>query len=191
VKGEYCATFRRFAEMAKKKINLYRPLSGRLMCSSGRHAMTLTFQSRRASEADLPSVAQLFDGYRQFYGQPADYPLAEAFLRDRFAKNDSAVFLATEPQSGEGLGFVQLYPSFSSVAAQRIWILNDLFVVPAARRRGVGRALLETARDFAVSTGAKRLVLSTATTNAEACALYESSGYKEEDVFLVYKLELQ
>ena len=104
--------------------------------------MTLTFQIRRASEADLRSAAALFDGYRQFYGQPADYALAEAFLRDRFVNNDSAVLLAVEPQSSEGLGFVQLYPSFSSVAVQRIWILNDLFVAPAARRRGVGRSFV-------------------------------------------------
>jgi GNAT superfamily N-acetyltransferase len=135
-------------------------------------------------------VAELFDAYRQFYGQPADYPLAEAFLRDRFASNDSAVFLAADAQSGDGVGFVQLYPSFSSVAARRIWILNDLFVAPAARHRGVGRALLDAARVHAASTGAKRLVLSTATANREARALYESFGFKQEDVFLVYKLEL-
>ena len=83
-----------------------------------------TFQVRRASGADLRTVAELFDGYRQFYGQPADLPLAEAFLRDRFTHNDSAVFLALDHHSGDGLGFVQLYPSFSSVAARRIWILN-------------------------------------------------------------------
>jgi len=152
--------------------------------------MTRTFQVRRASEADLPSAAALFDGYRQFYAQRADYALADAFLRERFANKDSALFLAIEPQSGEGLGFVQLYPSFSSVAARRLWILNDLFVDPAARRRGVGRALLETAREFAASTGAVRLVLSTSATNRVARALYESFGYKKDDVFLVYKLEL-
>jgi GNAT superfamily N-acetyltransferase len=151
----------------------------------------LTFQIRRASEADLRTVAELFDGYRQFYGQPADYPLADAFLRDRFTHNDSAVFLAVEAPSGAGLGFVQLYPSFLSVAARRIWILNDLFVAPAARRGGVGRALLAAARDFAVSTGARRLVLATAVTNREARALYESCGYKQEDVFVTYKLELE
>jgi ribosomal protein S18 acetylase RimI-like enzyme len=148
------------------------------------------FQVRRASAADLRIAAELFDGYRQFYGQPADYPLAEAFLRDRLANNDSVIFLAVDPESGAGLGFVQLYPSFSSVAARRLWILNDLFVAPAARRRGVGRALLDAARDHGVATGAKRLVLSTAASNREARALYESYGYKQEDVFLAYKLEL-
>ena len=148
-------------------------------------------QIHRASVVDLRTVSELFDGYRQFYGQPADYALAEAFVRDRFANNDSVVFLAIDSQSGDGLGFVQLYPSFSSVAARRIWILNDLFVAPAARQRGVGRALLDAARDHGLATGAKRLVLSTASTNSAARALYESYGYKQEDVFLVYKLELQ
>jgi GNAT superfamily N-acetyltransferase len=149
-----------------------------------------SFQIRQAAETDLGLVTQLFDAYRQFYGQLSDYALAEAFLRDRFANRDSRLLLAIDAQSGEGMGFVQLYPSFSSVAARRIWILNDLFVAPGARRKGVGRALMEAARDFAVSTDAKRVVLSTAATNAEARALYESCGYTEDDVFLVYKLEL-
>lgn len=150
----------------------------------------MTFQIRRASEADLRTVAELFDGYRQFYGQTADFPLAETFMRDRFTHKDAVVFLAIDPHSGAGLGFVQLYPSFSSVAARRIWILNDLFVAPPARRSGAGRALMEAARDFAASTGARRLVLSTAHTNREARALYESCGYNEDKVFVVYRLEL-
>ena len=152
--------------------------------------MRFTIQIRRATGADLCSAAELFDAYRQFYGQPPDYSLAESFLRERFEHNDSVLILANDVQSGNGLGFVQLYPSFSSVAARRIWILNDLFVAPSARRRGVGRALLDAARDFAASTGAKRLVLSTAATNHEARALYEAYGYKKEDVFVTYKLEL-
>lgn len=150
----------------------------------------MTFQVRRASGADLRTAAALFDGYRQFYGRPADYPLAEAFLHERFTNDDSVVFLAIDSRSGAGLGFVQLYPSFSSIAARRVWILNDLFVAPKARRRGIGRALLNAARDHGVFTGAKRLILSTAATNREARALYVSCGYKQEEVFLTYELEL-
>ena len=40
---------------------------------------------------------------------------------------------------GTGVGFVQLYPTFTSIGAKRAWVLNDLFVVPEARRRGVRR----------------------------------------------------
>lgn len=150
----------------------------------------MTYEVRRATAADLGTVAELFDRYRQYYGQPPNRALAEAFIRDRLTLNDSAIFLALDADSAQGLGFVQLYPSFSSVAARRIWILNDLFVVSAARRRGIGRALLNAARGHGASTGARRLVLSTAITNREARSLYESYGYEQDDVFLVYKLEL-
>ena len=148
-------------------------------------------QVRRATIADLGTVAALFDAYRQFYQQPADYALAEAFIRERLTNNDSVVFLAIDPQANAGLGFTQLYPSFSSVSVRRIWILNDLFVAPAARRSGVARALLDAARDHATATGAKRLVLSTARANREARKLYESYGYKQDEAYLVYELDMQ
>lgn len=150
----------------------------------------LNMQIHRASLSDLRIVAELFDDYRQFYGQPADHSLAESFLRERFTNHESVIFLAANSLSGDGLGFVQLYPSFSSVSARRIWILNDLFVAPAARQRGIGRALLDAARDHAISTGAKRLVLSTAKTNHAARTLYESYGYMPDDTFQEFTLEL-
>ncbi len=152
--------------------------------------LVVEFQVRRASSSDLHEVAELFDSYRQFYKQSADSSLAEGFIRDRLTKSDSVIFLATDSQTGTSYGFIQLYPAFSSVAARPIWILNDLFVAAAARRKGVGRALLEAAREFAIATSAKRLVLSTAADNIEARALYESCGYKQELVFVSYTLDL-
>lgn len=152
--------------------------------------MTSALVIRRASEADLPIAAGLFDEYRQFYGQSSDYQLAAAFLHERFANGDSVVFLGIDPQTGGGLGFAQLYPSFSSIAARRIWILNDLFVARPARRRGVGRALLDAARGHAMATGAVHLVLETAATNREAQSLYESYGFKRDNKYWVYELDL-
>jgi ribosomal protein S18 acetylase RimI-like enzyme len=147
-------------------------------------------QIRRALSEDLDLVAPLFDAYRQFYGKPSDLSLAEAFLRERIERNESVVFLAFDSDAGEAFGFVQLYPSFSSVSARRIWILNDLFVIPAARKRGVGRALLTAAAEHGRSTGAVRLVLSTATDNRTAQSLYEAYGFRRDEQFLTYQLEL-
>lgn len=152
--------------------------------------MSSSLEVRRATLADLPLVAPLFDAYRQFYGQPSNFALAESFLRDRLSNNESVIFVAIDRADGGAVGFTQLYPSFTSVGCRRIWILNDLFVAGTARRRGVGRALLQKARDFAVATGARRLVLSTAVTNSQARALYESFGYVLDNEFLTYKLEL-
>ena len=54
------------------------------------------------------------------------------------------------------MGFVQLYPLFSSTARRprRLWLLNDLYVAPEARQGGVGRALMRRARRLAEETGA-------------------------------------
>src|SRR6266446_5967500 len=108
-------------------------------------SLVTAFIVRRADSGkrDIDLIAPLFDSYRQFYDEPADAELAAAFIRDRLQAKESVIFLAEESDEGtrEALGFVQLYPSFSSVAACRIWVLNDLFVAPEARGRGVGRAL--------------------------------------------------
>jgi GNAT superfamily N-acetyltransferase len=152
--------------------------------------LTLEYAIRRATLGDLRIAAELFDAYRQFYGQPPDNAIATTFLLERLTLNDSVVYLALGEPQGKGLGFVQLYPSFSSVAARRIWILNDLFVAPEARRHGVGRALLDEARDHAAATGAKRLVLSTGVANRAAQALYEQYGYVQDSEFSTYKFEL-
>jgi GNAT superfamily N-acetyltransferase len=139
-----------------------------------------------ATPDHLDQVAPLFDAYRVFYEQPSDLAASRAFIADRLARGDSHIFLARD--AGEALGFTQLYASLSSVSMRKIWILNDLFVAPAGRRRGVGRLLLRAARDFAASTGAARLELSTQKTNRAAQALYESEGWQREEEFFRYQL---
>jgi GNAT superfamily N-acetyltransferase len=141
----------------------------------------------RAGSNELEDLVPLFDGYRQFYGQRSDPGAARAFLRDRLDRDESVIYVAyTEPR--EAAGFTQLYPSFSSVSLKPLWVLNDLFVRSDIRRGGVGRALLERARQHAVETGAKGLILNTAVTNKAAQTLYESCGWTREDEFLQYNL---
>ena len=142
----------------------------------------------RARPAERDVVAGLFDQYRVFYAQPSDIAAAQVFIGARLLAEDSAIFLARRRGSGQGLGFVQLYPSFSSVSMRKIWILNDLYVAPEARRIGVGRLLMDRARDFARATGALRLELATARSNAAAQALYRERGYVEDEVFLRFSL---
>ena len=149
----------------------------------------MTITVRQATIHDLDLIAPLFDGYRQFYGQPADLGLAQRFLRDRFQQRESVVLLAVD-EEGEGVGFVQLYPLFSSVRAARSYLLNDLFVAPTARRRGVAAALMHEAVDFARAVGAVAMSLSTAHTNESAQRLYESLGWKRDEEFREYSFAL-
>ncbi|MGD0932773.1 MAG: GNAT family N-acetyltransferase, partial [Candidatus Korobacteraceae bacterium] len=90
-----------------------------------------------ATPADVGEVAPLFDAYRQFYHKSPDLEAARRFLFARLSKGESVLFVARH--DGQLVGFVQLYPVFSSVALMRQWILNDLYVIPAARKLGVGR----------------------------------------------------
>src|SRR6185437_4610324 len=139
-----------------------------------------------ATADDLGAVAQLFDAYRVFYRQSSDVAAARTFIRERFARRDSVIFLARV--GGEPAGFVQLYPSLSSVSMRPIWILNDLFVAPKARGAGVGRRLMDRARECASASGALRLELTTERTNTTAQALYDACGYARDDVFYKYIL---
>ncbi|MGH8214537.1 MAG: GNAT family N-acetyltransferase [Rhodanobacteraceae bacterium] len=144
----------------------------------------------RSTPADQDALSRLFDAYRVFYRQPSDPQGAHDFLLARAEGGQSEIFLARDAESGEVLGFTQLYPSFSSVSMRRVWVLNDLFVAPGARRRGVARALMEAARAFARASGALRLVLETAEDNRSAQALYESLGYRRDAGTRHYSLSL-
>ncbi len=142
---------------------------------------------RKADRSDLDDLAVMFDQYRQFYEQPADAERARSYLVARMTQGESVLLIARD-ESGMALGFCQLYPSYCSVATAAIWVLYDLFVTENARRHGVAGALMELAEDLARKSGAARLDLSTARSNAKAQALYESRGWVRDEVFLVYSL---
>ena len=145
---------------------------------------------QRATPSDLTILAPLFDQYRQFYEYPPDLSLATRFLAERLERGESAIFLARNTPAGTALGFTQLYASFCSTAAVPLLILYDLFVVPEARGRGVGRGLMERAHAFGRAQGFKRVMLQTAHSNTTAQALYESMGYRLDAGFRVYELPL-
>ena len=141
--------------------------------------------------ADAVAIASLFDAYRQFYGKAPDLALAEQFVRQRLSNGDSLILVAEARHASAGpLGFVQLYPTFSSLACNRAWILNDLYVADHARRRGVAEALMNAAAETARRAGVSSLSLQTAHDNAAAQALYVKLGYVLDEEFRTYALTL-
>jgi GNAT superfamily N-acetyltransferase len=143
---------------------------------------------RRADISDLPALTDLFDGYRQFYEQSSDLAGARSFLTERLTQQDSVIFVAEDASVLQG--FTQLYPSFSSTRMARIFILNDLFVSPRARKKGAAAALLSAAADYAEGKGAIRLTLSTAHGNAAAQSLYQREGWVGDEHFQTFNLNL-
>lgn len=150
--------------------------------------MTIPGKVIRATLAHLELVAPLFDAYRQFYKQTSDLPGAREFLREKLERDEAVIFLAMDGE--HPMGFVQLYPSFDSVTMRRVWILYDLFVAPSARKCGVAKLLMERARQFAIETKAKGLILETAVDNIPAQKLYEQLGWKRDTAFHRYYLDV-
>lgn len=145
-------------------------------------------RTRRATLGDLDALADLFDRYRRFYGKAPDLDRARRFLADRFRHGESVVFLAVDGE--EPIGFVQLYPSFSSIGTSRTFVLNDLFVAADRRRSGAGRALVAAAVAHARAVGAAGLSLVTGVENVTAQALYEGLGWTRETRFVEYGLSV-
>lgn len=143
---------------------------------------------QRAALTDLDSVAGLFDLYRLFYRQESDIEGAKAFLKERIMKEESVIFLANDHENN-AVGFVQLYPIFSSVSMKRSWVLNDLYVDESARKKGFAEKLIKAAIQFAEETGAKGVSLETGKENSNAQKLYEKIGFiQETNSFYYYSI---
>ncbi|MGW9686570.1 N-acetyltransferase family protein [Flagellimonas sp. 2504JD1-5] len=140
-------------------------------------------QIKRVSLQEIELIVPLFDAYRVFYEQKSDLEAARSFLKERFSKEETVVFLALD--NGIPVGFTQLYTSFSSVSLQPFFILNDLFVAPKARKKGVGEALINAAKKHCEQMGYKGLALETAVDNP-AQKLYERLGWTKDEAYLHY-----
>ena len=138
----------------------------------------------QATVNELDALTELFDLYRLFYQQPSDRDGARAFLSDRLSNEDSVIFMAFE--NSVAIGFVQLYPSFSSVSMKRTWVLNDLYVKEIGRGKGFGEALIRAAIAFAEETDSKGVLLETGKENITAQRLYEKIGFIKETNYFYF-----
>ena len=145
-----------------------------------------TYDIQPAVITDVAELAALFDAYRVFYGAVSAPLKVDAFVHGLITQRKTHFFLAREARELPALGFVHLMPSINTVAMRPIWLLEDLYVVPAGRRKGVATALMTYAENFAAETGAERLTLATAHDNRRAQSLYKRLGYVREEHFWYY-----
>lgn len=139
----------------------------------------------RASISDLAELHPLVEKYREFYKQPEN-PKTVQFLTDRLENDEAVVFIARV--AGNPVGFTMIYPTFSTVSLSAVWLLNDLYVTETSRGQGIANLLMDAAEAAAREAGATRIFLRTAHDNTPAQALYESRGWKQDEVFRRYDL---
>ncbi len=151
---------------------------------------------QRIGISEIGSIVFLFDQYRVFYGEASNEQLAHEYLSNRLRKKESIIYAAFDSRPGDinATGFVQIYRHFSSIRAITISQLNDLFVLPLYRNKGVGTMLVHQAIKSARKNQHSLVQLETGTENLLAQKLYESIGFTRrvsDKQFYNYFLNLQ
>jgi len=130
----------------------------------------------RVIETDLTELLQLMRAYCDFYEvAPSDdalLSLARALIVD--PEREGVQLLARS--EGRAVGFATIFWSWATTSAERIGVMNDLFVAPEARGKGIAEALIEACRAECAAHGAGKLTWQTAPDNATAMKLYDRIG---------------
>jgi len=134
----------------------------------------------KATLEHLDQLVSLFDAYRVWYRMDSDKITAQSFLGNRIKNDDSQIFLAMT-DDGKAVGFTQLYPLFSSIRMKPSWLLNDLFVAPEYRSKGISKQLIDRAKELARTTKAAGVALETEKSNHIGNQLYSQSGFVLDD----------
>ena len=151
--------------------------------------MTLSISIRAAQESDLAQIVELFNLYRCFYGKESELALAQDFIAQRLQNNDSRILVAATNQQ-QLVGFVQLYPIFSSISAQKAWLLNDLFIRAEFRQQGIAAKLISKSIKLGAESAAAWILLQTRHNNYTAQKLYEKLGFVRDTEYLTYSYNL-
>ncbi len=138
----------------------------------------------QASLESLDELSRLFQNYRIFYKKEPDAEGEKAFLKERITNKESVIYLAKS--DNKFIGFVQLFPMFSSTRITRLWLLNDLYVDKEFRKSGAASLLIERSKQLARETNYAGLMLQTAKDNTTAQSVYDRNEFVQDDNFYSY-----
>jgi ribosomal protein S18 acetylase RimI-like enzyme len=146
----------------------------------------------RVTRSDLDDLLPLMRGYCDFYEtRPGDAALFALSL-ELIAKPETAgvQLIARADDGGTAIGFATLFWTFSTVAAAAIGLMNDLYVDPQARSRGLGAALIEACEAECAARGLEFMEWETAPENTRAQSLYDRFG-AERSEWIAYRLSVR
>lgn len=144
---------------------------------------------RKATLKDLDQLTTLFDQYVVFYKKPSNHEKHKAYLKERIENNEATVFMAFDDEKPEkAIGFTLVYVTFSSLALNKILILNDLFVDSTIRKKGTGEQLILQTVELSKELGSNLIRLRTAKNNTIAQGLYHKMGFVRDEHLYTYDL---
>lgn len=146
---------------------------------------------RKPERGDLDAWLALWAGYNAFYGREGSTALPDQITRltwGRFFKDEEPMYALLAARDGQVVGLVHYLFHRSTTQQRHVCYLQDLFVDPAVRSGGVGRALIEAVYEQAREAGLERVYWQTHETNATAMKLYDQVA--ENSGFIVYRKDL-
>lgn len=147
---------------------------------------------RKATINDLDQLTTLFDQYVVFYKKPSNYEKHKSYLKDRIENNEAIIYIAfDEDKLEKAIGFTLIYVTFSSLALNKILILNDLFVDSKTRKKGTGEKLILETVSLAKELGSNLIRLRTAKNNIIAQGLYHKMGFVRDEYLYSYDLTVK
>lgn len=145
------------------------------------------FTVTEVAEADLGDLATSMLAYARFYGEEPSVDDLVAMARTFLAGAGGTQLVAREATHGEVVGHATVLWSWDTTLGRPLAVMEDLFVDPGSRSRGVGRTLLEACRELAAQQGCRWLQWQTAPDNTTAQRLYDSLG-GDRSQWLTYRV---
>lgn len=143
---------------------------------------------RAATRGDVPVILELIQGLAEYEKLAHECVATEAALEETLfgARPQGEVIIALA--DGTPAGFALFFHNYSTFLARHGIFLEDLFVKPAFRGRGIGKTLLAHLAGIAVERGCGRLEWSVLDWNTDAIQFYESLGARAMDEWTVYRV---
>ena len=125
-------------------------------------------------KSNLDELLPLFRNYQEFYKAADICDIKNKKFLSQFGSNNPAGCQFLYRDKNKVIGFATVYFSFASTTAVKVAILNDLYIIPNMRGKGIGKKLIEHCKKFAEKNNAARLQWVTAEDNIKAQKLYDS-----------------
>jgi GNAT superfamily N-acetyltransferase len=145
-------------------------------------------QIQPASEADVPLILRLIKALAEYERLGGEVVATEAMIRESLFGAAPHARAAIARIGGEPVGFAIWFSTYSTFLSRPGIYLEDLFVLPAWRGKGIGRALLRHLARIAVERGCGRIEWSVLDWNETAIRFYRGIGARPMDQWTVYRL---
>jgi GNAT superfamily N-acetyltransferase len=148
----------------------------------------MTVSIRPATRNDVPVIAELIRGLARFEKLEHEVVMTEDMLTaGLFGQRPYAEVLLADDED-QPVGFALFFHNFSTFLGRPGIYLEDLFVVPEHRGKGIGQLLLATLARLAVERGCGRLEWAVLDWNQEAIRFYERLGARPNSDWTIYRL---